>query len=392
MVNTLNNILLGTSGWSYRDWIGPFYKKKEKSMLKAHSKVFKTLEIHSTFYAYPSKGTVMGWVRYSPENFVFTAKLPKLITHEKMLNLEEGVEEDLNRFCDLIRPVLLNGKLGCLLIQLPPKYKFDPDHLEKFFQILPAEFKFAVEFRHLSWMRNETWKLLKKYGVAYTIVDEPLLPPEVQVTSDFAYFRWHGHGTRPWFNYRYKVEELKPWVPKVRKVAKGVKNVYGYFNNHFHGYAVENCLQVLEMLGVLTQEQADAKTAVENYLAGAKMKKPTLEAFIEPKEMTLENLLNAFIDKPRLKRAQHIKDKELTIQEETDNQIKALIRDYHIVIDLENRVVLHDCADWSRLLPSKRFCKHIGKLLLSLDKQKASNILKQIYAEKEAWEFKPYTE
>ena len=392
MVKTLNNILLGTSGWSYRDWIGPFYKKKEKSMLKAHSKVFKTVEIDSTFYAYPSKGTVMGWAKYSSEDFVFSAKLPKLITHEKMLNLKEGVEEDLNRFCDLIRPILLNGKLGCLLIQLPPKYKFDPNHLEKFLQILPAEFKFAVEFRHLSWMRNETRKLLKKYRVAYTIVDEPLLPPEVQVTSDSAYFRWHGHGTRPWFNYRYKVEELKPWVPKVRKVAKGVKKVYGYFNNHFHGYAVENCLQVLEMLGNLTPEQADAKATVENYLARAKMKKPTLETFIEPKEMTLENLLNTFIDKPRLKRAQHIRDKELTIQELTDTQVKALIRDYHIVIDLEKRTVLHDCADWSRVLPNKRFCKHIGKLLLSLDKEKASEILKQIHAGKEAWKFKPYTE
>ena len=393
MTNTLNNILLGTSGWSYRDWIGPFYKKKEKSMLKAHSKVFKTVEIDSTFYAYPSKGTVMGWVKYSPEDFVFSAKLPKLITHEKMLNLEEGVEEDLNRFCDLIRPILLNGKLGCLLIQLPPKYAFDLDHLDKFFRILPPEFKFAVEFRHLSWMRNEIWKLLKKYRVAYTIVDEPLLPPEVQVTSDFAYFRWHGHGTRPWFNYRYKVEELQPWVPKVRKVAKGVKKVYGYFNNHFHGYAVENCLQVLEMLGILTPEQTEAKTTVENYFKmSTKMKKPTLEAFIEPKEMTLENLLNTFIDKPRLKRAQRIKDKELTIQEATDNQVKALIRDYHIVIDLEDRMVLHDCADWSRVLPNKRFCKHIGKLLLSLDKEKALEILKQIHAEKETWKFKPYTE
>jgi uncharacterized protein YecE (DUF72 family) len=393
MTNTLNNILLGTSGWSYRDWIGPFYKKKEKSMLKAHSKVFKTVEIDSTFYAYPSKGTVMGWVKYSPEDFVFSVKLPKLITHEKMLNLEGGVEEDLNRFCDLIRPILLNGKLGCLLIQLPPKYAFDLDHLDKFFRILPPEFKFAVEFRHLSWMRNDTWKLLKKHRVAYTIVDEPLLPPEVQVTSDFAYFRWHGHGTRPWFNYRYKVEELQPWVPKVRKVAKGVKKVYGYFNNHFHGYAVENCLQVLEMLGILTPEQTEAKTTVENYFKiSTKMKKLTLEAFIEPKETTLENLLNTFMDKPRLKRAQRIKDKELTIQEATDNQVKALIRDYHIVIDLEDRMVLHDCADWSRVLPNKRFCKHIGKLLLSLDKEKALEILKQIHAEKETWKFKPYTE
>jgi uncharacterized protein YecE (DUF72 family) len=391
-VKTLNKILLGTSGWSYRDWIGPFYKRKEKSMLSAYSKVFKTVEIDSTFYAYPSKGTVMGWVKYSPEDFVFAAKLPKLITHEKMLNMEEGIEEDLNRFCDLIRPLLLNGKLGCLLIQLPPKYKFNPDHLEKFFQILPAEFKFAIEFRHMSWMKNETWKLLKKYAVAYTIVDEPLLPPEVQVTSDFAYFRWHGRGTRPWFNYRYDVEELKPWIPKVRKVAKKVKKVYGYFNNHFHGYAVENCLQVLEMLGVLTPEQAEAKITVENYLAKpTKMKKPTLEAFVETKEMTFENLLNAFMDKSRLKRAQRIKDKELTIQEATDNRVRALIRDYHIVIDLGNRLVLHDCADWSRVLSSKRFCKHLGKLLLSLDRERASKILKHIHANKEAWEFKPYT-
>ena len=387
----LPNTLLGTSGWSYRDWIGPFYVKKEKSMLKAYSKVFKTVEIDSTFYAYPSKGTAMGWAKYSPEDFVFSAKLPKLITHEKMLNLEEGVEEDLNRFCDLIRPVLLNGKLGCLLIQLPPKYALDPDNLESFFRILPAEFKFAVEFRHVSWMRNETWKLLKKYGVAYTIVDEPLLPPEVQVTSDFAYFRWHGHGIRPWFNYRYSIEELKPWVPKVRNVADQVKKVYGYFNNHFHGYAVENCLQVLEMLGVLTEEQAKAKNTVENYLEmPTKMMKPTLEAFLEPGEMSFERLLNAFIDKARLKRAQRIKDKELTITEETDNLVKAVIRDYHIVIDLENRVVLHDCADWSRVLPSKRFCKHMGKLLLSIEKGKAANILKQIYTNREAWEFKPY--
>jgi hypothetical protein len=219
-----------------------------------------------------------------------------------------------------------------------------------------------------------------------------LLPPEVQVTADFAYFRWHGHGTRPWFNYRYKAEELEPWVPKVRKVAKGVKKVYGYFNNHFHGYAVENCLQVLEMLGVLTPEQAGAKTAVEKYLARTKMKRLTLEAFIKPKEISLEDLLDAFIDKPRLKRAQRIKDNELTIQELTDNQVKALIRDYHIIIDLENRLILHDCADWSRVLPNKRFCKHIGRLLLSLDKEKASEILKQIHAEKEAWEFRTYTE
>ncbi len=73
--------LLGTSGWSYKEWIGPFYIKKDKSMLRAYTKVFRTVEINSTFYRYPSKGTVMGWVKYSPEGFVYSAKLPKLITH-----------------------------------------------------------------------------------------------------------------------------------------------------------------------------------------------------------------------------------------------------------------------------------------------------------------------
>ena len=220
----------------------------------------------------------MGWTRYSPDNYVFCAKLPKLITHGKELNLEEGVEEDLQRYCDLLRPLQLNGKLGCLLIQLPPRYSFDLEHLESFLQILPKEFRFSIEFRNISWMKEETWTLLEKHRIAYTNVDEPLLPPEVHVTTDFAYFRWHGHGKNPWFNYRYTIEELEPWVPKLKKTASRVKKIYGYFNNHFHGYAVENCLQVLEMLGALTPEQEEAKKKVEDHF-NPKMKKSVLDQF-----------------------------------------------------------------------------------------------------------------
>ena len=140
-MDSLDHVLLGTSGWSYREWIGPFYRKGEKSMMRSHAKVFKIAEINSTFYAYPPKGTVMGWSTYSPADHVFCAKLPKLITHDKKLNLEEGVEEDLLRYCDLIRPLSLKGKLGCLLIQLPPKYSFNLDHLENFFKILPKKIR-----------------------------------------------------------------------------------------------------------------------------------------------------------------------------------------------------------------------------------------------------------
>jgi uncharacterized protein YecE (DUF72 family) len=386
-----NNILLGTSGWSYREWVGLFYTEKNKSLLKAYTRVFKTVEIDSTFYRYPSKGTVMGWVRYSPEGFVYTAKLPKLITHEKKLDLAQGIQEDLEKFIELMEPLWLGGKLGCLLIQLPPKYDYKPKEFEEFLKILPRHIKFAVEFRDLSWMREETWTLLQKYGVAYAIVDEPLLPPELHFTASLAYFRWHGKGVRPWYNYRYGVEELEPWFPKVKKAAEKVKTVYGYFNNHYHGYAVENCLQVLEMLGVLTHEQTEAKNRVDDYFkTSAAFKEPRIEAFVEPSELDFESLLRAFLDAGRLKRAKDIKDDELRIEKETDTQLRASIREYHIVIDFEARTILHDCADWSKMLPAKTFCKHIGKLFLSLDKEKATDMIRKIYLQKDMWQFKPY--
>jgi uncharacterized protein YecE (DUF72 family) len=250
---------LGTSGWSYKEWEGIFYQKGERRKLRAYSRVFKTVEIDSTFYRYPSKGMVMGWLRYSPSDFVFAAKLPKLITHDKKLGLKEDVEADLKAYLDLMRPLQLAGKLGCLLIQLPPKYNYNPENLESFFKLLDPLFKYSVEFRNLTWMRDETWNLLKQYGVAYTNVDEPLLPPKMHLTADFAYFRWHGRGEQPWFDYLYSKKEIDEWVPKVEEAAKRVKKIYGYFNNHFHGYAPENCLYLIEKLGLLSENQKQAQ-------------------------------------------------------------------------------------------------------------------------------------
>jgi uncharacterized protein YecE (DUF72 family) len=255
-----DNIFLGTSGWIYKEWEGPFYQESEKRKLRVYGRIFKTAEIDSTFYRYPSKGTVMGWLRYSPSDFVFTAKLPKLITHDKKLGLAEDVKSDLEAFLEIMRPLQLGGKLACLLIQLPPKYDFHPDNLESFFKLRDPMFRYAVEFRNLSWMRKETWDLLERYKVAYVNVDEPLLPPEVHLTTDFSYFRWHGRGEHPWFDYRYSEKELEEWIPKVEEASGKVKRIYGYFNNHFHGYAPENCLQLLERLSVLSDQQKRAKS------------------------------------------------------------------------------------------------------------------------------------
>jgi uncharacterized protein YecE (DUF72 family) len=252
------NILLGTSGWSYKEWEGNFYHKGTgETKLRAYSRVFKTAEIDSTFYRNPSRGTVMGWLKYSPSDFIFTAKLPKIITHDKALGLKKDVSTDLKEFLDLIRPLQQGGKLACLLIQLPPKYSYNPENLESFFEMLDPAFRYAVEFRNLSWLvpQTVTFKLLEKYGVAYTVVDEPLLPPEIHVTADFAYFRWHGHGEQVWFDYRYSKKQLEDWVSKVEETATKVKKVYGYFNNHYHGHAPENCLELLERLGLQTQQQ-----------------------------------------------------------------------------------------------------------------------------------------
>lgn len=267
-----NNILLGTSGWSYKEWEGNFYQKRSgETKLRAYSRVFKTVEIDSTFYRNPSKGTVMGWLKYSPSDFVFTAKLPKVITHDKKLGLKDSVKTDLETFLDLMTPLQLGGKLACFLVQLPPKYSYNLENLEAFFKILDPMFRYAVEFRNKTWLRDETWELLKAYQIAYTIVDEPLLPPEVHLTADFAYFRWHGKGENIWFDYRYSQEELEPWIPKVTETANTVKKVYGYFNNHYHGYAPENCLQLIEKLGLLSVEQnkAKAKSAVKQAQLGA---------------------------------------------------------------------------------------------------------------------------
>ncbi|NWG08812.1 MAG: DUF72 domain-containing protein [Nitrososphaerales archaeon] len=246
--------------------MGVFYPSKETKKLTYYSKLFNTAEIDSTFYAYPKKGLVFGWDKNTPSGFRFSAKLPSLITHEKELDLEKGVELDLMHFLELVNPLKVKGKLGPILIQLPPKFKKDSTRLEDFLAIPPGDLKFAIEFRNRSWWNRDSWALLEKYNVANTIVDEPLLPPDSIITADFSFLRWHGKGRRPWYNYWYRKEELEPWIPKLKDISNNVKEVYGYFNNHFHGYAIQNCLQTMEMLGSIKPEQSEVKSHVDSYL------------------------------------------------------------------------------------------------------------------------------
>ena len=276
----MGEVRLGTSGWSYKEWEGPFYPKGEKKKLTYYSKFFNTVEIDSTFYAYPSKGMILGAAKNTPTEFVFSAKLPKLITHEKKLGLERGVKEDLFKFLHLLKPLIEDNKLGPLLIQLPPSFTYSEglSRLKGFLDVLPTDVSFAVEFRNRSWLKkDDAVDLLREHNVAVTTVDEPLLPPDTTTTADFAFVRWHGRGDRPWYNYRYGQDELQGWSNKVEAIATKTKKVYGYFNNHFRGYAVENSLMMMELLGSADAGQRKMLSQVSTRIeAGFKRDQVTL--------------------------------------------------------------------------------------------------------------------
>ena len=262
---TKSEVRIGTSGWSYKEWEGVFYPDSKTPKLSFYSKVFDTVEIDSTFYANPSRGLVYGWVKNTPNNFEFSVKLPKLITHDKKLELKNGIEIDLNTFLDLMAPLHQAKKLGPLLIQLPPSFSASRKKaLEDFFQVLPSKYRFAVEFRNKTWLKEKkVHELLEKYNIANTIVDEPLLPIDLKPTSDVAFIRWHGHGEKPWYDYRYTEKEIEPWVRRVKDELKGVKKIYGYFNNHFHGYAIENGLEFMGMMGISNTEQTSVLSEIK---------------------------------------------------------------------------------------------------------------------------------
>ena len=391
-------IRIGTSGWDYVDWVGPFYQSKSKPKLPFFSKVFDTAEINSTFYAVPRERTVMGWALNTPVRFSFAVKMNQEVTHSKVLDVGKGVEKDVEAFCERMSPLKKYKKLAAILIQLPPRLRFNEERLSSFFDALPSDFRFAIEFRHRSWLRDETFSLLEKHEVAYTIVDEPRLPPDVVITSPLAYIRWHGRGTRTWYNYLYSGDELQSWLPKVKQAAENAEEVYGYFNNHYHGFAPQNALTVLKMLGMASEKQLEALEAIkgtrleEAIAAKAPSRTMSLADYMEGAEpSTVEELLGKFMDERRMARARSIADEEVRVESAGGDRVVAKVREYQILIDLENNVILHDCPDWANVLPQKRFCKHVGKLMLHLPADQALGILSRIEANKSKIQFRPYT-
>ena len=385
------SLRIGTSGWYYDEWVGPFYESK-KGMFTSYVKVFDTTEVNSTFYRYPTPRMVEGWNRNSPDGFTFAVKLPQVITHDKWLSLDKDVEGDTGRFLNLLLPLYTSGKLGPILIQLRPKFNYEEhaEVLESYLDVLPEEYQWAVEFRNPSWLRPETYQILEKHNAAYTIVDEPLLPPETHVTADFAYIRWHGHGSRPWYNYEYSEGELEAWVPKVEETTRKARRIYGYFNNHYSANAVKNAVEILEMLDSANSAQREARNRIVEHRSKAEAPSgvKTLDAFdLDAEGLSVADCLIRFTDTGRLARAEAIEVGEFTIKLNAGGRVQAEIRDYFIDLDSGGRTLRHDCSDWRKGADQKRLCKHVCKMFMSIPEAQAKEILMDIYENKDRWRF-----
>lgn len=241
-------ILLGTSGWDYPEWVGPVYPKHGASdKLRYYTGLFPIVEVNSTFYRLPPVSVAESWVRRTPARFRFTAKFPQAITHDKRL---VGVDEELRAFLRVVAPLQEAGKFSAALLQLPPSLPFEPATVRGFYESIPADLPVAVEFREPSWLSSESFDLLREFRFAYVVVDEPHLPVRLERTGRFVYVRWHGHGAPLWYDYAYSKPELDGWVPRVRELADGPEPVLGFFNNHFRGDAVANARTISELLGL----------------------------------------------------------------------------------------------------------------------------------------------
>ncbi len=255
----VNKVLIGTSGWGYNEWIGPFYPRglNQKDFLLYYSRIFYTNEINTTFYNIPSRGVVENWVRRTPKDFLFSAKVPKVITHDSKLNVDDCLDQ-LDYYLSSMEPMVKSGKLLSFLIQLPPSFekKKHFGQLKEFVDVWPSDRKaegyhLVVEFRHKSWMDDEVFNYLRHNSLTYCAVIEPLLPPRMDVTNpELAYIRFHGYGKRIWFDYNFKENEIKKWAESIQKVIQKAKRVGIYFNNHYSGYAAKNSLMMMRDLNL----------------------------------------------------------------------------------------------------------------------------------------------
>ena len=254
-------IRIGPAGWSYKDWEGVVYPQKPGKKfdpLEYLARYFNTIEINSSFYRPPTASTTKSWANRVAANkkFVFTAKLHRVFTHER----GKATAEDEKLFREGMDVLAQADKLGSVLLQFPWSFKNTPDDRIYFAQLLErfADYPLVVEVRHTSWNNESVYEWLQERGVGVCNIDQPVfkrsIRPAALTTSPIGYVRLHGRNYQNWFreqaprderyNYLYSLDELDPWITRIKEVAKNTRETYVITNNHFRGQAVVNAVEI----------------------------------------------------------------------------------------------------------------------------------------------------
>lgn len=222
----MSELRIGCSGWSYRDWAGPFYppRVKARDRLAWYATRFDTVEINGSFYRLPSEAAVAAWAAAAPEGFVFAWKVSRFITHNKKL---KGCEGPVDLVFGRMRG--LGRAFGPALIQLPPMLHRDDDRLASFLTLLPRDGRHVVEFRHPSWYEKPVFDLLAEHDAALCISDHHDAPAPWEATASFVYVRGHGPGGG--YAGRYPDDALRTWAERLAAWRDDGRDVYCYFDN-----------------------------------------------------------------------------------------------------------------------------------------------------------------
>lgn len=236
-------IYIGTSGFYYEHWKGIFYPEdlKKDKYLNFYSKNFKSLELNITFYRLPKKETIKKWVNETPQDFAFSCKLWRRISHLKKL---ANADDDLKRFLDLVSN--FDKKLKVLLVQLPPSFKFNPEKVLNFMENYDFFIPLVFEGRNKTFFEEDSIKFFKEKNISLASIDSPNFREKYFYTSKPFYLRFHG--SKNLYSSLYTKEELKRAADFIKNgVPKGV-DVFVFFNNDFNGYALQNASEISSML------------------------------------------------------------------------------------------------------------------------------------------------
>lgn len=235
---------IGCSGFNYKHWKGVFYPEKlpQKRWFEHYSSIFSTVELNVTFYRLPNAETFEKWRNETPEHFDFAIKGSRFISHIKRL---VDPEESLKRYFD--NAVKLGGKLQVVLWQFAPSFAADPERLSRFLELLDRyPVRQAFEFRHESWISDETVRLCRDHNAAMCMAEWPQFNADLPLTADFVYIRRHGYGGD--HSGRFSREYLAGDADRIRKFLNGGRDVFVYFNNDVGGAAPDNARELREIL------------------------------------------------------------------------------------------------------------------------------------------------